>query len=250
MSKMSETTTLVSLFHTEEHAGQALSDLQAAGIPQQSIQTVGGSNAASGQQQTFATLQALNLPAKDLQILSDGLKNGAKVIIVRAEEGYADKAEAIFKRHDAGKIDERTLGTDAASAASVTGDGVIPVIEEELVVGKRTVARGGVRLISRVVETPVEEQVTLREEHARVERVPVNRPISVADVDKLQDQSIQVEEIAEEAVVGKRARVVEEISLRKETTEHTQQVKDSVRKTEVEVEQIAEDLAATPKPRK
>jgi uncharacterized protein (TIGR02271 family) len=127
---------------------------------------------------------------------------------------------------------------------------VIPVVQEELVVGKRRVERGGVRVFSHIVERPVEEQVVLRKEHATVERHPVNRPISEADLDKLQGQTLEVFEMAEEAVVGKIARVVEEIHVGKETTERTQQVKDTVRKTEVDVEQVTPDSSKRPRGKK
>jgi stress response protein YsnF len=44
------------------------------------------------------------------------------------------------------------------------------------------------------------------------------------------------EEHAEEAVVAKKARVTEEVALRKEQTSHTENVSDTVRHTEVEIE--------------
>ncbi len=254
MSNATDRTTLVSLFHTEEQASKALSDLQTAGIPQQSIQTLGGASHSSAPEESLTTLKTLNLPAKDLQILSDGLKTGGTLIVVRAEESYADRAEDVFERHHASQIDERSTATQpkvpatpAKLEAATTGDAVIPVVEEELVVGKRKVERGGVRVFSRVVDTPVEEQIVLREEHTTVERHPVNRPISAAEVDRLQDQSFEVHEMAEEAVVGKTARVVEEVYVGKESTERTQQVKDTVRKTQVEVEQVAPDAPKDPK---
>ena len=53
-------------------------------------------------------------------------------------------------------------------------DEVIPIAEEELHVGKREVGHGRVRIQSRVVERPVQEQVTLREERVDVERRPVS----------------------------------------------------------------------------
>ena len=56
---------------------------------------------------------------------------------------------------------------------------MIPVVEEELEVGKRQVDLGAVRVVSRMVETPVNESVTLREEHANIERRPVDRPGAV-----------------------------------------------------------------------
>ena len=114
----------------------------------------------------------------------------------------------------------------------------IPVIQEELVVGKRAVERGGVRIYQRVVETPVNESIGLREEHVNVERHAVNRPIDPADVSAFQETTIELRETSEEAVVGKTARVVEEVVVGKEVTQRTEQVSDTVRRTEVEIEQL------------
>ena len=243
-------TTLVSLFHTQELATKAMSDLQTAGISPQSVKTLrGGASQTSAPEQALASLQTLSLPANDLQILSDGLKGGGIVLVVQAEGALADKAETVFERYHAEKIDERGLQAQPKAAATTANDVVIPVIEEELVVGKRQVQRGGVRVFSRMVEVPVEEQVTLREEHATIERRPVNRSISEADVDALKNQSIEVSEMAEEAVIGKTARVVEEVRVGKEASEHTEKIKDSVRKTQVDVDQVPVKAGA-PAPRK
>jgi uncharacterized protein (TIGR02271 family) len=241
MSTAPALTTLVSLFHTQERATKALSDLHTAGVPQQSIQTVGGLSQTVVPEQALASLKALNLPAKDLQILSDGLKSGGTLIIVRVDHSLADKAESVFEDYHAHEIDARTVQTAPQAAVARTAmdtNAVIPVVEEELVVGKRKVERGGVRVFSRMIETPVEEQVTLREEHTTFERHAVNRPISEAELNNLQNRSVEVHEMAEEAVVGKTARVVEEVHIGKESTERTEQIKDSVRKTQVEVDQV------------
>ena len=240
-------TTLVSLFHTKQHASDAMSELQAAGISKQSIEAIGGGSANPATEQSMAGLKSLNLPADDLRVLSDGLDSGGTVIVVRAEKSLAAKAQSIFEHQNAEKIDERESQTSRpATAAKLTdqklADGeTISVIEEQLVVGKRNVERGGMRVFTRVVETPVEEQVVLREEHATFERHAVNRPISTADVDALRDESIEIREMNEEAVVGKTAHVVEEVHIGKETTERTQTIKDTVRKTEVEIDEVAAD---------
>jgi stress response protein YsnF len=114
----------------------------------------------------------------------------------------------------------------------------IPVVEEEISVGTREVERGRVRIHSRVEERPVEESVQLREEHARVERHPVDRPATEADLAASRNETIEVTETAEEPVVRKRARVVEEVSVHKDVEEHTETVRDTVRRTEVDVEQV------------
>ena len=114
----------------------------------------------------------------------------------------------------------------------------IPVIQEELKVGKREVQRGGVRIYQRVVETPVNETVGLREQHVNVERHAVDRPVSAADVNAFQETTIELRESAEEAVVEKTARVVEEVVVGKEVTQRQENISDTVRRTEVEVEQL------------
>lgn len=117
----------------------------------------------------------------------------------------------------------------------------IPIIQEELKVGKREVQRGGVRIYQRVVETPVNETVGLREEHVNVERHAVDRPVSPADVNAFQETTIELRETAEEAVVQKSARVVEEVVVGKEVTQRQENISDTVRRTEVEVEQLTPD---------
>jgi uncharacterized protein (TIGR02271 family) len=116
--------------------------------------------------------------------------------------------------------------------------GSIPVIEEELQVGKRVARRGGVRVYSRVIDQPVEENVELREERVTVDRRQVDRAVSPGELSGLRDQSIEVTEVTEEPVVQKRARVKEEVVVGKETNRRTEKVRDTVRRTEVEVEKM------------
>jgi uncharacterized protein (TIGR02271 family) len=123
---------------------------------------------------------------------------------------------------------------DRREAAS--GEETIPVVEEQIDIGKRTVERGGVRVRSYVRETPVEEQVTLREEHVRVERRPADRAADDLLPDAFQERTIEVREKAEEAVVSRTARVTEEVVIRKDVEERVETVRDTVQRTEVEVE--------------
>jgi uncharacterized protein (TIGR02271 family) len=127
--------------------------------------------------------------------------------------------------------------TPAAASTARAGDAeTIKVMEERLRVGKREVAGGAVRIRSYVVERPVEEQVRLHEERVSVERRPVDRPVTGADAAAFQERTIEARATSEEAVVGKEARVVEEIGLHKEATDRTETVRDTVRSTKVEVE--------------
>jgi len=126
-------------------------------------------------------------------------------------------------------------GRAAAPLGGEQGEQVIPIVEEKIAVGKRETGRGSVRVRSYVVETPVEEDVRLREERVHVERRPVDREIG-ADAAAFQDRSVEMTESREEAVVQKTARVTEEVVVRKDVDERTEHVSDTVRKTEVEVD--------------
>lgn len=115
----------------------------------------------------------------------------------------------------------------------------IPVVEEELAVGKRTVETGGVRVQKEVTTRPVEENVSLHEEHVTVERRPVNRELNPNDMHAFENSTIEMREMAEEAVVEKRARVVEEVVVGKESRERTEHISDTVRRSDVRIEPIA-----------
>ena len=145
--------------------------------------------------------------------------------------------------------------TAVASTAAVAGGSrtvqageqvAVPVVEEELRVGKREVETGGgVRVESRVEERPVEEQITLREEHVQVERRPVDRPVTSGDLNRaFQEGTIELTERAEEAVVQKQARVVEEVVVGKEATERTETINDTVRRTDVEIQPVETGASA------
>ena len=131
-----------------------------------------------------------------------------------------------------------TPATKAAvqTAATSGKDDVLQVVEERLDVGKRAVSRGKVRLHSYVVENQVSEDVMLRDETVTVDRRVVDRPVAALGADAFQERTIEMEEIDEEAVVAKSARVVEEIGIRKDATDRTETVRDTVRSTKVDVE--------------
>ena len=81
------------------------------------------------------------------------------------------------------------------------------------------------RVRTRIVETPVQEQVTLREEHVNIERRPASRDANVP-ADAFKERSFEVTETDEEAVVSKQARVVEEVVVDKQASERTETIRD------------------------
>jgi uncharacterized protein (TIGR02271 family) len=219
-----------------------------------------------------AGLIDLGVPAEDAEYYAEGIRRGGILVTAHAADSSADQVQSIMESHNPIDLEERSsawrsegwTGFDAnaqpytASSTSTTSStrttptnttlprtveageqAKLDIVEEQLQVGKRDVERGGVRVKSYVVATPVEEQVNLREEHVTVERNPVNRPATSADLNAFQEGTIEVTEHAEEAVVAKTARVVEEVVIGKEATERTERIQDEVRRTEVEVEPIA-----------
>ncbi len=118
-----------------------------------------------------------------------------------------------------------------------TGDtDKIDRIEEDLQVSKRTVQTGGIRVRSRIIERPVEENIRLREDHVRVERKAVDRPVAGNDWENFREKEIELTEHAEIPVVNKKARVVEEIRVKKDVDNREETVRYTVSSTEVDIE--------------
>lgn len=134
---------------------------------------------------------------------------------------------------------ERQGGPGAASLQRDTGaSATIPVVEEELRVGKREVQRGGVRIFSRIVETPVHETIGLREEHVDVQRRKVDQPVAPGDPNAFKEQTIEMRESIEEPMIEKAARITEEVSIGKHVSERQQQIDETLRHTELDIEQL------------
>lgn len=219
-------------------------------------------------------LTHIGVPAEDAAHYNEGVRRGGTLLAVKAEDGLAAKVAQILGADGAVNIDERaaqykqegflpTPNTPVAPKPVVSapapaykpapmpttvakaGETVLPVIEEELQVGKREVERGGVRVYSHVTERPVEETVHLHEEHVNVERHAVDRPLTGADTAAFKEEKFELRETAEEAVISKQARVVEEVVVGKTATDRTETITDTVRRTDVEVEQIPGKTVAT-----
>ena len=134
----------------------------------------------------------------------------------------------------AGLTGAATTGTSAGTGATTSGEQVLQLSEEELNIGKRTVERGTTRVRRYVVSRPVEKEVTLHGERVTIERrSPVTS--SGPGVGAFEERVVEVRETEEVPVVQKTARVVEEVAIRREATERTETVRDTVRREELEV---------------
>jgi hypothetical protein len=124
----------------------------------------------------------------------EAVQRGSSVVVVDArDEAQAEQAVECLHQLGAINVDERAQQWRASgwspsrqqgqcSARTLRDDappqgqeGVLDVVQEELHVGKRSLDKGGVRVVQRVTEKPVREVVRLREEHATVDRRPVDR---------------------------------------------------------------------------
>ena len=196
-------------------------------------------------------LTNLGVPEEEAHYYAEGVRRGGILVTVAADsDSEAETAVDVMRRHGAVDIDQRAtewkkqgwkgrFEADTTPSATREAERTIPVTQEELVVGKRNVEAGGVRIYNRVIEQPVSKTVELEEEHVDVERRPVNRPADATGATAFREQSFELRETAEEPVVEKRARVVEEVKVGKKRSKKTQTVQDTVRNTEVEVERSA-----------
>jgi stress response protein YsnF len=170
-------------------------------------------------------LTKLGVPESEAHYYAEGVRRGGILVTVAAEsDAQAQTAVTVMQRHGAVDIDQRAtewkkqgwkgrFDADVAQSATerTETERTIPATQEELVVGKRNVQQGGVRVFSRVIDRPA-SGTTFRE------------------------QSFELRESAEEPVVEKRARVAKEVKVGKKKSKSKQTVQDTVRTTDVEVE--------------
>jgi stress response protein YsnF len=181
------------------------------------------------------------LPEYDDDNLTPEVENSVRNVF--SGTALATGASEDFYKHDHFNEDNlyrrrRQNVSEDLDRETTSDSKTIPVIEENLEVGKRTVETGGVHLRSRITERPVEEKVNLREENVHVEREDVNRPATEADFNRAQQGDIEMREKAEVPVVNKEARVVEEIKISKDVDEREETIRETVRGTDVNIDNI------------
>jgi len=211
----------------------------------------------------FGSIFGSDINEDELDIYSEAVRRGSAVVIVETNDQMTERASEVLNQHNAVDVDRRAAQYRASGynkydakaplySAEQTrtetqnyanqGEVALPVIEEQINVGKRVVQRGGVRVHTRITERPVEETVNLREEKVTVNRRPVDREFSDADRTTLNKGDFTVTTQGEEAVVSKEARVVEEVVVGKDVTERQETVRDTVKRTDVEVEETDVDI--------
>lgn len=245
--------TVIGIFENANQAQQAVQQLQANGFAQNNIDFSGQqANTSSTDISDHDSMtrrdffRSLFDNDQDVDNYSNIASQGSVVTVHARSNEEARQAASLLDQYGAVDVDEQSsrynnnqFDNRREFDASTTTNQSLPVIEEDMQIGKRVVETGGVRLRSRIIEKPVEEKLRLRHEHVHVERHPVDRPASEADIHAFKEGVIEITEQAEVPVVSKQAQVVEEISLSKEVEERTETVRDTLRHTEVEVENLS-----------
>src|SRR5215469_12363622 len=263
---------VVAVFDTSDHAQTAMRALKSAGFAADDISIVNndtlddrGAKVAS-ESGFWHRLFGSDVDLHEAKVYGHTVTSGGSVLSLRTPDTLVQKAVDILHSHNPVDVNQRaaSLGVLTAPGATVAGtttaataaravastpgtvrdrdkDGeVIRLAEEQLNVGKRQVQAGMTRVRRFVTERPVEAQVTLHEEHASVVRRAITDSSYIRDIDWT-DRTIEVSETAEQAVVNKSARVVEEVVIGKEGSDRVETVKDKVRRQQVEVERQATD---------
>lgn len=273
----------VALFDRLENARGACDMLQSKGFDRSSIHLF--SNAQDrgvSAREIYDTLVGYGVPENDAGIYAEGVQRGGSLVYLRTSDARAEEAADIMARFSFVDIDERAelwrrdgwssfdlesrpfeedlteeeekiFATEkVVEERAVVEEREIPetakfeAAEEELLIGKREVDAGGVRVKSYVTETPVEEDVTLREEHVVVERHQVDRPLR-DDSHVFEEREVEFSETREEPMVAKTAHVTEEVIVSKDVEEHTETIRDTLRRQDVQIEHIDESVAMNPR---
>jgi len=263
------THTVVGLFDERSDAQAAMNELISAGFVKENIDFSNRKFATGSDDTDMSTDADTNMGIGDrianffnslfdddettARNYTNAASDAEAILTVQVDsDERARKAQEIFDRHDAIDVNERggmnaqqnMAGTSGRQTGTMenrdrmTDERTIPVVEERLNVDKREVEGGGARVRSRIVEKPVEANVRLREEHVVVNRHPVDREVTAADRQNFQPGEMEITEHSEVPVIGKQARVVEEVEIGKNVSERNETVRDTVRKTKVDVDEF------------
>jgi stress response protein YsnF len=261
--------TIVAVFDTAAHAAAAVEALKAGGFAAADISVFDRDRLTSGrgavnlrEPGVWRRLFGGNMYQHEAMVYGKAIEEGGVVVSLRVVDSEVAHATGILDLHRPVDVHDRAITTGIAPAAHVETvaaavaaepivaaqqvavsdklaekhDEVLRLAEEQLEVGKRMVETGKTRIRRFVTEREVSADVTLHEEHAELLRRAVTDQ-AVGDIDWA-DRTIEVIETAEQALVNKTVRIVEEVGLRVTGTDHIETVHDKVRRQQVEIERL------------
>jgi len=131
-----------------------------------------------------------------------------------------------------------THALSTARAASAADTTVVPVVAEELMVGKRTVATGKVRIRTTVHEqAEVVDEPLLRDE-VEVTRVPINQFVERPVDARYEGETLIVPIFEEVLVVEKRLVLKEELHITRRRAEYHAPQQVTLRREEINIERL------------
>ncbi len=229
-------TTIIAMYDDAAKAEKVVNEIVNAGINRDQVQVLSGNG--SGTASVIDKLSEQGVEKDEAAVYAEAIGKGRSMVTVQAPDERADETFEMMNELGAQDLDE-LLAEAQGSQEQEKAEETVPVVEEQVSIGKRKVMRGGVRVTSTVSERPVEETVRLREEKVEVEKTEADRKLSPQEAEKaFQQKTVELAETAEEAVISKEARVVEEVSLRKSAAEREETVQTKARRTDVKVEQL------------
>jgi stress response protein YsnF len=227
-------TTIIAMYDNANKAQQVANEVVRAGVSRDAVDVLYGNGSSS----LVGKLTERGVEEREAAIYAEVIGKGGSMVAVDAPDETAEDTCEIMNRFGARDLDKLI----AEASPSRQERESVPVIEEQVSIGKRKVLRGGMRVTSSVSERPIEETVRLREEKVAVEQHRTDRKLSPEEAEKaFQQKTVELTETAEEAVISKEAHVVEEVSLGKTAAEREETVQTTARRTDVNVEEIDAD---------
>ena len=261
--------TIVGLYDDRTTAHKVVTELESTGFGEDHLRFASHQDGDStsydidaDRDTTPDALKRYGIADEETSFYSEGVRRGGALVIARVHDNDVDKAVDIMARHNPVRYEDRaeayladTDDTEVYSADKMQENRAqyadqskqrLQEIEEHLKIGKREVVRGGVK-VHQYVETDIEQEtLRLRDEEIVVDRTSVNRALSADEANAaFEDKTVELVERDEEAVVEKTAMVTGEVAVGKDVNVREETVGGEVRRTRVEVEQIAADTFST-----
>lgn len=269
---------IVTMFSTLAQAEGAKRSLIKAGFADHDIDVISGERLKSEGHEArhpsfWQRLFGSTLDEEQSGVYEDAIKSGSVVLTLRAEEEQLPRAYSILDAHDTGELPasgaagltgddgytvstaHTTTGVNSVSDSdltepvrtSLTGDEteeeILRLAEERLEVGKRLVSEGTTRVRRYTVTDQVSEDISLHEQHADIFRRSTGDLAAPGEVD-WEEKTIEVAETHEQPVINKTAHIKEEVVVRKDQSERVENVTDSVRRQEVDIDHADKDVTA------
>lgn len=268
---------LVGVFNDRGMAEHAIESLHGAGISNNQISYSGATasggffeelksmftGSASGTGDVAGDLRSIGIPANEAEYYANEHRAGHPILAVKAD-GRTQEVANILRSNGgytyssrggaASDAERRQTGPSTQTAGYDQGNAgkreflgsnetrSIPVREEQLEVEKQQVQSGEVRVHKEVVTEQKTINVPVNREEVVIERHPVSGE-QVSETPIGQDETIRIPVSEEQVTITKQPVVTGEVEIGKRTVQDQKQYTDTVKREEVDVEPMGENMA-------